>query len=310
VNQVPSLSIVVPTFNCRTQMEPCLRSIHTSPGLDLETIIVDQESSDGTIDVARQFPVRILSRPRPRRYGPPSESRNLGAEAATAEFLLHLDCDMRVTPALLSEIVAKLRGGYGALIIHEHDLTGGYWSKCKALERRTYLDGPLEYARAVRKDVFWAVGGYDTRISSGEDVDIHERYRRATQVGYCSTHLTHDLRELTFTGSLKKKFSYGFSSLPYTRKHPRGAAGLVVRQVACYLQNVRALAAHPLLTAGMFALRGAEGLAALSGLSLAYFKSLRNDGASIGQSTGDRVLSQLHTSDKERRVPAHSNGDK
>lgn len=272
----PALSIIVPTFNSRRALQACLTSIARCHRIKVQTIVVDQSSTDGTPQLARRLGAHVLTVPRPRFYAPPSEPRNIGARAATATLLYHLDSDMQVTEPLLDEIISKLTQAFGALVIPERDVTGGFWSRCKALERRMYwrID-TLEAARAVRRSVFADVGGYDERLSAGEDFDVHERYKTVTRVGRCDHTVVHDISNLTFRRAVIKKFRYGYASIEYLRKHPGAALRIASAGVTSYARQRALLRKEPMLAMGLLVMRTAEGIAGLAGLSLAFVASWR-----------------------------------
>jgi glycosyltransferase involved in cell wall biosynthesis len=272
----PALSIIVPTFNCRQALQACLASIARCHRIEVETIVVDQSSTDGTPQIARRLGAHVLTVPKSRFYSPPSEPRNIGARAATAPLLYHLDSDMQVTEPLLEEIISKLTHTFGALVIPERDLTGGFWSRCKAFERRMYWrSDTLESARAVRRCVFADIGGYDERLSAGEDFDVHERYKPVTTVGRCDHTVVHDISNLTFRRAVTKKFRYGYASIEYLRKHPGAAVQIASAEVTSYARQWALLRKEPMLALGLLAMRTAEGIAGLAGLSLALVASWR-----------------------------------
>jgi CDP-glycerol glycerophosphotransferase len=90
----PQISVVVPFHNTEDLLDDCLRSIARQTHADLEVIMVDDGSTDGSVEIARR---RAESDPRfilirvPN--GGPGYSRNRGIEQATGEFLAFVDAD-------------------------------------------------------------------------------------------------------------------------------------------------------------------------------------------------------------------------
>ena len=90
----PQISVVVPFHNTEDLLDDCLRSIARQTHVDLEVIMVDDGSTDGSVQIARR---RAESDPRfilirvPN--GGPGYSRNRGIEQATGEFLAFVDAD-------------------------------------------------------------------------------------------------------------------------------------------------------------------------------------------------------------------------
>lgn len=70
--QNPSISICIPTYNGRIHLKECIDSVRTQIFQDFEVLICDDQSSDGTLDLARQLAAddkrfRFISNP--RRFG-------------------------------------------------------------------------------------------------------------------------------------------------------------------------------------------------------------------------------------------------
>jgi glycosyltransferase involved in cell wall biosynthesis len=99
---VPKLSVTVITKNEATKLGDALESVTWAD----ELIVVDAESSDETVPIARQFTDRVIV----RRWPGYVEQKNFAASVASHEWILSLDADERVTPALGTEIQDVLAG--------------------------------------------------------------------------------------------------------------------------------------------------------------------------------------------------------
>ncbi len=96
------LSVIIIAKNEQTVIRDCLESIQ---GLADEVILVDSDSSDATIKIAREFTAKIISAP----TGDYSQLRNLGLKSATGDWLFYIDADERATPELIQEISQIMR---------------------------------------------------------------------------------------------------------------------------------------------------------------------------------------------------------
>lgn len=254
----PLISIIIPTFNSGKYLEKCLESIKKQTYQHIEVIIVDQSSADDTPSIARRYGVTLISIPRPEFYSPPSKSRNIGAKKAKGQILYHLDSDMELSHALVEEFIEKFKNkNIGALIVDEVDITKGFWSKCKALERKTYAGNQhVAGARVVRTALFRKIGGYDEDISSGEDFDITKQYRKYTTVVYCKNPVYHNLGELSFITLIKKKYNYGKTAGAYFKKHTGESGGkLLFIELASYCKNYQLFLQDPLVGIGTIVLK-------------------------------------------------------
>src|ERR1700685_3163018 len=91
---VPQISVVVPFYNNEDLLGDCLQSIAAQTFADLEVIMVDDGSSDGSAGIAQD---RAASDPRFRlirvKNGGPGYARNRGIEHARGEYLAFVDAD-------------------------------------------------------------------------------------------------------------------------------------------------------------------------------------------------------------------------
>jgi glycosyltransferase involved in cell wall biosynthesis len=93
---VPKLSVTVITHNESANIAAALESVAWAD----EIVVVDAESTDDTIAIARRFTGHVVVRPWP---GYPAQ-KNFAASVARHDWILSLDADERVTPALADEI--------------------------------------------------------------------------------------------------------------------------------------------------------------------------------------------------------------
>jgi CDP-glycerol glycerophosphotransferase len=106
---MPRVSVVVPIFNVEQWLGECLESIRTQTFGDLEVIMVDDGSPDGSAAIAERFAARdarfrLISRPN----GGLSAARNTGIDAATGEYLSFVDSDDVLARDALERLVGAL----------------------------------------------------------------------------------------------------------------------------------------------------------------------------------------------------------
>lgn len=90
------LSIIIPAFQAEEHLERCLSSILGQLSCSMEVIVVNDASTDGTMDIARSFteknPEDLKIIQNPRNLGV-SVSRNAGLAAATGRLIMFVDAD-------------------------------------------------------------------------------------------------------------------------------------------------------------------------------------------------------------------------
>ena len=87
------ISAIVPTRNSERTIASCLESLRRQQGCDVEVIVIDNNSSDATAQIATDL-ADIVINAGPER----SAQRNRGAEAATGEIVFFIDSDMVLEP--------------------------------------------------------------------------------------------------------------------------------------------------------------------------------------------------------------------
>jgi glycosyltransferase involved in cell wall biosynthesis len=272
VNPDPQISVIVPTRNEARNLPRLVQSLWSQSVVPLEVIVVDQCSTDDTPTIASELGCQVISRPTPAFYTPPAESRNIGASASSGNILLHLDADMELPDnEFLSRLVRLFDDMHRAAVIHEWDVADGFWSRVKGIERRCYWNSEIESARAVTRELFDLVGGYDVSISSGEDFDVSARYASYTLLGRADdVWLRHHTGHLSAAKLLSKKYSYGRSAKAYLDAGDEGgafrAAGFATKCFRAYLTNWRYVLSDPLHYSMVFPIRAAEMVAILCGM--------------------------------------------
>ena len=111
-HEQPSASVVIVTWNGREHLGPCLSSLAASdyPADRLEVVVVDNGSSDGTVDwIARQHPrVRVVPLASNQGF---TGGNTAGVAAATGDVLVFFNNDMRVEPDTVRRLVAAAADG-------------------------------------------------------------------------------------------------------------------------------------------------------------------------------------------------------
>jgi N-acetylglucosaminyl-diphospho-decaprenol L-rhamnosyltransferase len=102
-----TLSIVIVSFNARAELERCLDSLREHPpAAEHEVIVVDNGSSDGSANAARQRPgVQVIGMDGNRGF---AAANNAGIRASTGAFILLLNSDTIVPEGALDRLLAAL----------------------------------------------------------------------------------------------------------------------------------------------------------------------------------------------------------
>ena len=189
---IPSLSVIVPTYNRREFLRNLLRALsrQTYPSDHFEVIVVDDGSTDGTAGIASErFPF-ALRYYRQENQGD-AEARNLGARHAQAELLVFIDDDMVLDPGYLAELVHTHAGRRDRIV-------AGVWEPWlpesnplgEALRASEMVDPALTTTEmsftqvhsnnmALSRDAFFEIGMMQNLAFSGSSIwcDLDFSYR-------------------------------------------------------------------------------------------------------------------------------------
>jgi GT2 family glycosyltransferase len=105
-----SVDIIVPLYNKRSVLDRALDSILVQTHRDWRVIVVDDGSTDGSLQVLRQRPYDPRLRLLEQRNQGPGAARNRGLREATAPYVAFLDADDEWLPTFLEETLEALRG--------------------------------------------------------------------------------------------------------------------------------------------------------------------------------------------------------
>lgn len=215
-NNQPFVSILIHTKNSERTLNRHLQSIKEQTYPILELIVVDNNSSDKTCEIARKFTDKVYNKG-PER----SAQRNFAAKVASGKYLIVPDSDMYLTENVIAECVeiCEKNPEIAAVVIPEKSVGIGFWAKVKAFERSFYLGDPIiEAARFFRRKVFWEFNGYDENLTGPEDWDLPERIAQKYQIGRIKSFVLHDEGNLTLKKLIQRKYYYAFKVAPYLEK--------------------------------------------------------------------------------------------
>ena len=186
-----SLTVIVPAYNEEAYLGATLDSIQAAAAqlrsrshVDVDTIVVDNNSLDQTAAFARGKGVTVVHEP----VQGIARARNTGARRAEGDVLVFIDADVSVPHDLLQEIHTAMSdpdcvgGGVDVDYRPKRLSVRLYLRAWRALGRLTgMVQGATQFCR---RRVFEQVGGYDEKVWIGEDVDFYwslKRYARRTE---------------------------------------------------------------------------------------------------------------------------------
>lgn len=118
------LSVVILTKNEENNIRECLDSVN---GWANEIIVVDDESTDHTLEILKKYPVKIVI----RKMDVEGRHRNFAYSLASNTWVFSLDADERLTGELRQEIESTLKKActFNGFTVPRKNFIGKYWVK-------------------------------------------------------------------------------------------------------------------------------------------------------------------------------------
>ncbi len=225
----PKISVIVPVRNGEPTLDPLLESLMSLDcnRKDVEVVVVDGNSTDGTRDIVRKYPVKLVN----EEGEGLNAARNTGIKNSKGEIVAFTDCDCVVPSDWTRKIIENFKDsqvscvggsakGYNGDFISQYADNSivplmPFFKKREELGTiRLFLHHPAGCNMAFRRKAFDEVGCFDEDIHYGfDDVELVERICRA---GYKmvldpNVFVWHKHRS-TFREFLEENFRYGRGS--------------------------------------------------------------------------------------------------
>jgi cellulose synthase/poly-beta-1,6-N-acetylglucosamine synthase-like glycosyltransferase len=191
------ISVIIPAYNEEKLLPGCLAKVfaalHRSACQDCtaEVIVVDNNSTDRTADLARAAGAAVVFEP----INQISRARNAGAHIAQGDWFLFIDADSYLHPATLAELVRRVQQGHvaggGCLVALDKAPPIGHFfiEICNLLMRTlVWAAGSFVFCRA---DAFREIGGFSTELYAAEEIQFSQDLKRwgtARGLGFALLH--------------------------------------------------------------------------------------------------------------------------
>lgn len=178
------LSIVIPAFNEARLIEQTLQSVaasvaaNTRPDFTSEVIVVDNNSTDNTAELATRAGAHVVFEP----INQIGRARNAGAAQATGDWLLFLDADSLLSPGLLADILRVIESGTYVGCGSTLRMDGLPWWANMTLRFWTAVSVLCRWAAGAlivcRRDAFQDVGGFDQDLYALDEIRLSKQLKR------------------------------------------------------------------------------------------------------------------------------------
>ena len=186
------ISVIIPVYNGKNTLERCLKSIFNSDYPTFECIVVDDFSTDNSVEIAKTFNVKVVLLNSQKGA---AHARNRGAEVAKGEILVFVDADVTIYPDSLNKVandfkehpeISALFGSYD-----DHPGCPNFFSQYKNLfhhfiHQTSRKDASTFWSGfgAIKKEVFFSANGFDQNKYSNPCIEDIEMGSRLIKMGH------------------------------------------------------------------------------------------------------------------------------
>ena len=182
---LPSIAVVIPCWNAEKWIRRAVQSVIDQNYPNLEVIVIDDGSTDGSLEVIRSFGDKIRCETGPNRGG--CAARNRGAKLSSSRYLLFLDADDYLEgPLIYSQGIASLEADsdicFGPSVLEFPDKSRQTRPKPDIRRRREDLlssflgsDWVPPHSVLWKKSFFNNIGGWNIKIRQNQDGELLSR---------------------------------------------------------------------------------------------------------------------------------------
>jgi len=201
----PLVSIIIPCFNYGHYLTDCIQSALNQSYPNVEVIVIDDDSTDNTGDVAKQFSKVKYVRIKHQGNKTPAHALNVGIQVSSGDFIIFLGADDKLDPLYVTKCFELFNCKTSA----NKNRVGFIWTGYQSFGDMNITDLPYvekltkwNYDHSggqvgsmlVPKPLYLQIGGYDESLPQYEDLDWVIRACKRGYVGFSVKEPLHNYR--------------------------------------------------------------------------------------------------------------------
>ncbi len=184
----PLVSVIVPVKNSSKTLGQCIRSIKRSYYKNYEIVIIDDHSTDNSIEIVKGYNCTVIE---VKDGNGANNARNLGASAAKGDILMFMDSDIVIGRETMLGIVESLEENYIDAVVgiytarHRHEsFVSQYknlWVRYSYIKSPPAIDWLFGSISGIKRQAFEKLGGFNVELLAKHGHDDIELGKRAAQ---------------------------------------------------------------------------------------------------------------------------------
>jgi cellulose synthase/poly-beta-1,6-N-acetylglucosamine synthase-like glycosyltransferase len=227
---LPRITVAVCVRNGAKTLDACLHSLAglEYPAERLEILVVDNASTDETLEIASRYPAKVITESRVGR----GFARETAWRSATGKLIAFTDADCVADSKWLLDLIPVFSDpgvgvAGGRIITMGEDAIAKFYEMRRIVSNEEFSgDYPfsppfLATANAIfRRDALVACGGFDPDITVGEDADICWRIGRlGYRIRYVPAGIIYHHHRESLSGLFRQSIEYGFHGIFLAQKY-------------------------------------------------------------------------------------------
>ena len=215
-------SIIVPAYNEEQSISSCLNSLFSVTYSDKEIIVVDDASTDQTIQAVEKFLDKGIILVKREKNGGRAAALNSGLQRATGDVVITTDADTVVPPDWLQRFesrfeqqgVVAVGGAYQAYNKNKPlvNATSILDEILNVVFRKTLVPNKLSGVNsAIRRNALLHFGGFNEHSWWSEDSELGWKLKKIGKVDYDPGNVVSTQYPDTWSGIWKRKFYWGYA---------------------------------------------------------------------------------------------------
>lgn len=180
------ISVIIPAYNAAKTIEQCLNSILNQTFKDLEIIIVNDASTDNTVEIVKKI---ISQNPKinfnlilnTKNLGAPA-TRNWGAKEASGTSIIFCDADIVMKPMMLEKMASALKNHTGVAYAYSAFIFGVKTFRLWPFDAERLKKMPYIHTTSLIRHQYFP--GFDESLKRFQDWDLWLTMLTDGQIGY------------------------------------------------------------------------------------------------------------------------------